>query len=46
MHAFRFRTACVAVVAAFGVSACVTDYGYGGLSVGVGSPSYGYSGYP
>lgn len=42
-----FRT--LALVAALGVTttACVDDYGYGGLSVGYGSPGYygGYGGY-
>jgi hypothetical protein len=52
MFVSRVRTAAAALIAAFALSACAYDdgYGYGGLSVGYGSPGYynagyGYGGY-
>lgn len=41
MYVPRLRTAALAVVATLTLSACYDDgYGYGGLSVGYGSPGY------
>lgn len=41
MYAYRFRAAAIAVLATLGLSACVTPYGYGGVSVGGGNGYYG-----
>ncbi len=41
MYASRLRIAALAAVAAAGLAACTTPYGYGGVSVGAGSGYYG-----
>jgi len=49
MYAYRLRIAALAAVAAAGLAACTTPYGYGGVSVGNGyyGSDYGYGGgYP
>jgi hypothetical protein len=49
MYASRLRIAALAAVAAAGLAACTTPYGYGGVSVGSGyyGSNYGYGGgYP
>jgi len=51
MYAYRLRIAALAAVAAAGLAACTTPYGYGGVSVGNGyyGSDYGYgygAGYP
>jgi hypothetical protein len=47
MYASRLRIAALAAVAAAGLAACTTPYGYGGVSMGVGNGYYGssYGGY-
>jgi hypothetical protein len=46
MYAYRLRIAALAAVAAVGLAACTTPYGYGGVSVGNGyyGSNYGYGG--
>jgi hypothetical protein len=46
MYASRLRIAALAAVAAAGLAACTTPYGYGGVSVGNGyyGSNYGYGG--
>jgi len=51
MYAYRLRIAALAAVAAAGLAACTTPYGYSGVSVGLGNgyygSNYGYGyGYP
>ena len=47
MPAFPIRTAVLTAVAAIGLSACMSPYGYGGVGVGYGNGYYdGYGGYP
>lgn len=41
MYAYRLRIAALAAVAAAGLGACTTPYGYNGLSVGLGNGYYG-----
>ena len=48
MYASRIRAAGLAIAASLGLSACMSPYGYSGVSVGVGrggDGGYGYDGY-
>ena len=45
MSAFPIRTAVLTAVAAIGLSACMSPYGYGGVGVGYGGGYGGYGGY-
>jgi hypothetical protein len=41
MYAYRLRIAALAAVAAAGLAACTTPYGYNGVSLGLGNGYYG-----